>query len=500
MKRKTFFISCAAFCMSCVFCVGYGQNHTSAVGVLLPSGKSAYSPLHVHENSSYVKSGGYHMWSTYTQPNWMTAYSNVDINKNLYVYTDGSYPSNYVVHEGFNSNSNPTDLKASSQTWWERRPFGNEQRWGSLAITYMQLTSGGLKLTTTNTPIHGVNTAQLSSNANTYNTLAMLEGTPGGNVPFQNIIFMKRVASGSTYETVRLHDAISTITTNPSPFSNTSTWWERGPKDTIQAWGHKTDTYMTLKGRNLGIGTSTPSERLHVVGNVKADTVKANSILLPENLGIGTTTPAARLHAHYKWALGTTAGNYYRVLGLTALTDVQGAMIYNYVDVIRTTTSASGSANVKYRDAIYTTSTTNPGSADSKTWWDRHAHNNIQQWGNGASIYMTLKGGNLGIGVENPTNKLDVDGTISAKKVVVSTTVPAPDYVFAPDYKLLGLSEVEEHINQHQHLPTIPSAAEMAKEGVDVIDLNFKLLQKVEELTLYVIQLNKEIELLKNEK
>jgi len=356
MKKRTFFISVAAFCMSCVCSVGYGQNHTSAVGVLLPSDKSPYSPLHVYSNSSYVKSG-HCMWSTYTQPNLLgSSFANANVNKNLFLYTDGTYPSNYVVHDGFHAEFAPANPRTSSQTWWERRPFGDEQRWGSRSTTYMQLNSTGLKLTISGTPIYGVNTYQLPSSGDYGLSLAVFEGNPGGSKPIKNVMYIKRVAPGSTWETVHLYDAVSTEEMSGSSVSQKSlTWWSRGIKDTIQAWGHKTDTYMTLKGRNLGIG------------------------------------------------------------------------------------------------------------------------------------------------VENPTNALDVNGTISAKKVVVSTIVPAPDYVFAPDYKLLGLNEVEDHINEHQHLPEVPSAAEMAKDGVDVIDLNFKLLQKVEELTLYIIAQNKDIQQLQKE-
>ena len=174
-------------------------------------------------------------------------------------------------------------------------------------------------------------------------------------------------------------------------------------------------------------------------------------------------------------------------------------MIYNYVDVIRTTTSAIGSANVKYRDAIYTTSSTNPGSADSKTWWDRHASDNIQRWGNGTAIYMTLKSGNLGIGVTNPTRKLEVNGTIRAKEVIVETTGIWADFVFDKNYKLASLAEVEEHINEQGHLPEIPSAAEVAENGINLSEMNVKLLQKVEELTLYIIAQNKDIQQLQKE-
>ena len=93
---------------------------------------------------------------------------------------------------------------------------------------------------------------------------------------------------------------------------------------------------------------------------------------------------------------------------------------------------------------------------------------------------------------------LSVNGNVRAKRVKVYTTWA--DYVFEKDYKLLKLNEVEAFINKHGHLPEIPSAVEVEKNGIDIGEMNKKLLSKIEELTLYVIQLNKEIELLKSEK
>lgn len=99
--------------------------------------------------------------------------------------------------------------------------------------------------------------------------------------------------------------------------------------------------------------------------------------------------------------------------------------------------------------------------------------------------------GNVGIGISNPENKLDVSGTIHAKEVKVDLNFPAPDYVFANDYKLKSLQEVEEYTKSHHHLPEIPSAKELQKDGINVAEMNMALLKKVEELTLYVIEQQK---------
>ena len=95
--------------------------------------------------------------------------------------------------------------------------------------------------------------------------------------------------------------------------------------------------------------------------------------------------------------------------------------------------------------------------------------------------------GNFGIGTTTPQYKLDVRGTIRASEILVNTASGA-DFVFEKSYNLRPLSEVKEYIQTNQHLPEIPSAAEMQENGVNMNELQMQLLQKVEELTLYIIQ------------
>lgn len=109
--------------------------------------------------------------------------------------------------------------------------------------------------------------------------------------------------------------------------------------------------------------------------------------------------------------------------------------------------------------------------------------------------WMVFKpNGNVGIGTINPSAKLAVNGDIKAKRVkVTSNAADWPDDVFHASYQLPGLLEMEDYINKHQHLPGVPSAAEIKKEGsVDLGSMNEILLRKVEELTLYMIELKKE--------
>jgi hypothetical protein len=134
--------------------------------------------------------------------------------------------------------------------------------------------------------------------------------------------------------------------------------------------------------------------------------------------------------------------------------------------------------------------------------------------------------GKIGIGTSTPTEKLDVNGNIYTNgkiligqlntaavapyalavngfaiftKATVKLNANWPDYVFEPTYNLPTLSQVEAYITKHKHLQDVPSAAEVKEKGIDLGDNQTILLKKVEELTLYMIELNKKVEVLAKE-
>jgi hypothetical protein len=120
--------------------------------------------------------------------------------------------------------------------------------------------------------------------------------------------------------------------------------------------------------------------------------------------------------------------------------------------------------------------------------------------GNTANPLMILtKTGNVGIGTNKPGlgYKLDVKGAIRAKEIKVE--LAGADFVFEKNYKLMPLNELELFVKTQKHLPEVATAKEMKENGTDLGNLNSKLLQKMEEMTLYMIDQNKKIEQLQEQ-
>lgn len=99
--------------------------------------------------------------------------------------------------------------------------------------------------------------------------------------------------------------------------------------------------------------------------------------------------------------------------------------------------------------------------------------------------------GTVGIGTASPQSKLAVNGTITAKEVEVTAT-GWPDYVFADDYDLMPLNDVAAYIKANGRLPEVPSSDEVSKNGINLGATQALLLKKIEELTLYMIEMKRE--------
>lgn len=194
------------------------------------------------------------------------------------------------------------------------------------------------------------------------------------------------------------------------------------------------------------------------------------------NVSIGTSTSGAKL------SIVGPSTSYPSNQALSISTSGESATFRDQVLIKSDVTNGYGIAFAgqgHHRAGIYAENA--GGTSNHKgqlTLWTRD---------NGAII---MNGGNVGIGTTTPDAKLSVNGKIHTKEVKVDLT-GWPDYVFSNDYRLLSLKEVEKYIKEKGHLSNIPSAKEVDKNGIELGEMNKKLLQKIEELTLYSIQQDK---------
>jgi hypothetical protein len=209
------------------------------------------------------------------------------------------------------------------------------------------------------------------------------------------------------------------------------------------------------------------------------------------NVGIGTTSPRALVDA----AVPINSG----ALGTVFARQVEGDNVGNgtYLGV-----KAWGTQNVNYNGKSF--------SLEHSFYGDLNSAINFYRGGGTTGGYMSFATGtgiermtidptgNVGIGTTSPSEKLSVNGNIKAQKLIVTQNGWA-DYVFDSSYQLKPLSQVESFIQQHKHLPDIPSAKEIQDKGVDVGNNQALLLKKIEELTLYMIEMKKENEQMKLE-
>ncbi len=200
-------------------------------------------------------------------------------------------------------------------------------------------------------------------------------------------------------------------------------------------------------------------------------TAQTNTFPASGNVGIGTTSPAYKLDISGGATPVRIVSNAYttnfdttetlQMLSLGKATDPR-TLTFGYMNYFGTTP-------VNFvRSIIAPLLITQSGGAD-----------------------LVLNGGNVGIGTTAPTYPLTVNGTVRAKEVIVNTGWS--DYVFAPGYRLAPLSEIEQQIKEEHHLSGIPSSAEVKAAGINIGEMQAKLLAKVEELTLHQIEQEKRI-------
>lgn len=193
-------------------------------------------------------------------------------------------------------------------------------------------------------------------------------------------------------------------------------------------------------------------------------------------LGIGTTAPGAVLHVNY----ANGSGDVGMIIQNSATTTNETATIH-----FRTTTASTDFAAIK-QTRVSSTS----GRLDFS----------VLSSGSPVAAMSIKENGNVGIGSTDPgPYKLAVEGIVGVRKLKVTQVTPWADYVFEPTYQLPSLQHVEQFIKANKHLPDVPSATEVEKEGLDIGANQAVLLKKIEELTLYLIDMQKEITHLKQQ-
>ncbi|MCF8235821.1 MAG: hypothetical protein K9G67_12450 [Bacteroidales bacterium] len=222
-----------------------------------------------------------------------------------------------------------------------------------------------------------------------------------------------------------------------------------------------TDIYKNNSG-NVGVGTTTPSTDIEVYDNESDASVYIGSpYTLTANRAIGRIRMQNTATSEcYNFALRRNAGDIQCVQNAyvtgTGWVDVS---LFNYT---------TRNLEIKWgvNDVVYT---------------------------NSGNMIFTNTGG-VGIGTSTiPANyKLAVDGKVIAEELEIQLSGSWPDYVFSDNYNLMTLSDLEEFINNNNHLPDIPSASDVENGTLKLGEMNKKLLEKIEELTLYVIELKNE--------
>lgn len=244
---------------------------------------------------------------------------------------------------------------------------------------------------------------------------------------------------------------------------------------------------------NVGLGTSTPQSRFHVEnGNIRLNTGQ---------FIIGTPFTTWD-ESTMNWGMKSTRGIVLQQPSTGP--HASFSTYYQDVSIELAIPKCAGcySSNAQVKDAVlrgssagsFIISNENTGNIKFETRSVLSEPSKIQM--------LIDKNGNIGIGtgsnVLNPDEKLAVNGLIHTKEVKVDM-VGWPDYVFTNEYILPTLAEVEDFITKNGHLKGIPSAQEVSVEGINLGEMNKLLLEKIEELTLYMIELNKQLEILKNQ-
>ena len=271
--------------------------------------------------------------------------------------------------------------------------------------------------------------------------------------------------------------------------------YNNGNKDVFEihrSWTMANSHFYVMNG-NVGIGTDTPSN-IQGWGKVLDVRGSGHSKILTSTSGAAYLTG---IYSHSSWYggggfIGTESNHN---LHLISNYKPRMSILTNGYVGIGTTSPTEKLEVVGNIKADRMVKIDGHGSVASLQIMDNSNSNtvNVLFRGDGGKSY--IKSGKLGIGTTNPTEELEVAGTIYSREVKVEVAAgTGPDYVFEPDYDLRSLEETAAYIKSNKHLPEIPSAKEMEANGIQLGEMNMLLLKKIEELTLHTIEQQKLIE------
>lgn len=270
-------------------------------------------------------------------------------------------------------------------------------------------------------------------------------------------------------------------------------------RDILFVTGLNPAARMVIKGNgSVGIGTSTPATMLDIatktdvyglnIGDNNNSSLKiagtasgVNGYGLLQTFVNATTPGGSLVFQREGGKVGIGIGNPQFALHTVSFnnTGVVSALLWGQYYGAAVATASTSASHYAFQVMANVTSTGVPGAGGNK------------------SLFYVRADGNVGIGTTDPGSfKLAVEGTLGARRVKVTQQPIWADFVFHEHYQLPSLQLLEEYIKQHRHLPDIPTESEVRENGIDIGDMNAKLLQKIEELTLYIIELNKKNQVL----
>jgi len=266
---------------------------------------------------------------------------------------------------------------------------------------------------------------------------------------------------------------------------------------TDPAWTIGTEGNIYRMAGNVGIGTAPTTNRLEVSGTVHATNFTGNGSGLTnvpgDNLGNHIASQNVQLNGKWLSGDGGNEGIFVKNDGNVGIGTMNPMMPLD----ISKNISSGGKVGMRIINDGYF------------PWFiginhDDYATDNALVFAdynqmNSDPFLIIKNNGGIGIGTDDidPNYLVNINGKILAEELKIILNVPSSDYVFNKDYNLIPIQDIEKYISENNHLPEIPSAAEFKANGYEVGKMDDLLLRKVEELTLYIIQQQKEIEQLK---